>query len=36
VWLGSSIGFLWYNVVGCAVVVAVALGSSLLSPRRAR
>ena len=36
VWLGSSIGFLWYNVVGCAVVVAVALGSSLVSPRRAR
>lgn len=25
VWLGSSIGFLWYNVVGCAVVVAVSL-----------
>jgi Na+/proline symporter len=36
VWLGSSIGFLWYNVVGCAVVVAVALGSLLVSPRRAR
>jgi Na+/proline symporter len=36
VWLGSSIGFLWYNVVGCAVVVAVAMGSLLLSPRRAR
>jgi solute:Na+ symporter, SSS family len=25
VWLGSSIGFLWYNVVGCATVFAVAL-----------
>ncbi|HEX6839494.1 MAG TPA: sodium:solute symporter [Polyangia bacterium] len=36
VWLGSSVGFLWYNVVGCAVVVAVTLGSLLVSPRRAR
>ncbi|HEX9103512.1 MAG TPA: sodium:solute symporter, partial [Polyangia bacterium] len=36
VWLGSSIGFLWYNVVGCAVVLAVALGSLAISPRRAR
>lgn len=25
VWRGSSIGFLWYNVIGCAAVVAVAL-----------
>ena len=31
VWLGSSIGFLWYNVVGCAVVVAISLGSRLIS-----
>ena len=29
VWLGSSIGFLWYNVVGCAVVVAVSLVGTL-------
>jgi Na+/proline symporter len=36
VWLGSSIGFLWYNVVGCAVVMAIALGSLAFSPRRAR
>jgi Na+(H+)/acetate symporter ActP len=27
VWLGTSIGFLWYNVVGCGVVMAVALVS---------
>jgi SSS family transporter len=25
VWLTSSIGFLWYNVIGCGVVMAVAL-----------
>jgi Na+/proline symporter len=36
VWLGSSIGFLWYNVVGCAVVVAVSLVGTLISPRPAR
>ncbi|HWE28006.1 MAG TPA: sodium:solute symporter [Polyangia bacterium] len=36
VWLGSSVGFLWYNVVGCAVVVTVALAATALSPRRAR
>ena len=36
VWLGSSVGFLWYNVVGCGVVVAVTLASLLVSPRRAR
>ena len=36
VWLGSSIGFLWYNVVGCAVVVAVSIAGTLISPRRAR
>ena len=37
VWLGTSIGFLWYNVVGCAVVVAIALASlATASPRRAR
>jgi hypothetical protein len=36
VWLGSSIGFLWYNVVGCGVVVAVSLAGRVLSPRPAR
>jgi Na+/proline symporter len=36
VWLGSSIGFLWYNVVGCAVVVVVSLVGTLISPRPAR
>jgi Na+/proline symporter len=36
VWQGTSIGFLWYNVVGCAVVVVIALGSLALSPLRAR
>ena len=34
VWLGTSIGFLWYNVVGCAVVIVIAAGSVLLHPRR--
>ena len=32
VWLGTSIGFLWYNVVGCAVVVVISAVSVL--PRR--
>jgi Na+/proline symporter len=36
VWLGTSIGFLWWNVVGCGVVAAIAFGSLRLSPRRAR
>ncbi len=26
-WLGSSIGFLWYNVIGCGAVVVVALAT---------
>ncbi len=30
------LGFLWYNVVGCAVVVAVALVGGWLSPRPVR
>jgi Na+/proline symporter len=33
VWRATSIGFLWYNVVGCGVVVAVALAGSLLARR---
>ncbi len=32
VWLGTSIGFLWYNVVGCAVVVALSAASTLRRP----
>lgn len=29
----SSIGFLWYNIIGCAVVVGVALAASAWAPR---
>ena len=29
--LVSSLGFLWYNVIGCLVVVAAALGISLIT-----
>jgi hypothetical protein len=25
VWLTSSIGFLWYNVIGCAAVLVLAV-----------
>jgi hypothetical protein len=25
VWLGTDIGFLWYNVIGCAVVMGVSV-----------
>ena len=32
-WLGSSIGFLWYNVIGCGVVVAVSLVALARAPR---
>jgi hypothetical protein len=32
VWLGTSVGFLWYNVVGCGVVVAIAAASTLRRP----
>jgi SSS family transporter len=32
----SSLGFLWYNVIGCGAVMAVALLLDLLIPRRAR
>ena len=35
VWLGSPIGFLWYNVIGCAAVVAIALVAEALLPRGA-
>jgi len=32
----SRVSFLWYNVVGCLVVMAVALALSALAPRGAR
>jgi len=36
-WLGSDIGFLWYNVIGCVAVVAVALAlSAVLAPPAAK
>ena len=31
-WLGSDIGFLWYNVIGCFVVVAVSLVLTAVLP----
>ncbi len=35
VWLGTDIGFLWFNVIGCAAVIALALALDALSlPRR--
>ncbi|MDB4966788.1 MAG: solute/sodium symporter family protein [Myxococcales bacterium] len=34
VWLGSSVGFLWYNVVGCGVVVVVSSLLAVLSSGR--
>jgi Na+/proline symporter len=35
VWLGTSVGFLWFNVLGCAAVVALAFALDALSPRAA-
>jgi SSS family solute:Na+ symporter len=35
VWRGTSIGFLWFNVIGCAAVVGLALAFDLVTPRRA-
>ena len=32
VFLRSDVGFLWYNVIGCAAVVALSLAGSLLPP----
>jgi SSS family transporter len=29
VWLGTKVGFLWFNVIGCAAVLAVAAVASL-------
>src|SRR5207253_5779736 len=34
VFLLSKIGFLWYNVIGCAAVVALSLLLDALLPRR--
>jgi SSS family solute:Na+ symporter len=34
-WLTSSLGFLWYNVAGCAVVVLVAVGLQWAQPVQA-
>jgi SSS family transporter len=34
--LATSISFLWYNVVGCLVVIAVALALSTVAPRATR
>lgn len=33
VWLGSDIGFLWYNVIGCLGVIALAIVLSFVFPR---
>jgi hypothetical protein len=30
----TAIGFLWYNLIGCALVMAFALALSALRPRR--
>jgi cytochrome c biogenesis protein CcdA len=35
VWMGTSIGFLWFNVIGCAAVVALSLILSHRNPPRA-
>jgi SSS family solute:Na+ symporter len=35
VWLGTHVGFLWFNVIGCAAAMALALSLDALSlPRR--
>jgi len=37
VWLSTGVGFLWFNVIGCAIVIAASLALSrapLRSPRR--
>lgn len=35
VFFGSSIGFLWYNVIGCGLVVGIALSLDAITPRPA-
>jgi Na+/proline symporter len=34
VWLTTGIGFLWFNVIGCAIVIAAALALSRPAPAR--
>ncbi|MBL8949429.1 MAG: sodium:solute symporter [Myxococcaceae bacterium] len=34
VFAASDIGFLWYNVIGCAAVVVIALAIDAITPRR--
>jgi len=31
---GVEIAFLWYNLIGCALVVVFAVAASILWPRR--
>jgi solute:Na+ symporter, SSS family len=33
VWRGTTIGFLWFNVIGCAAVVGLALALDVVTPR---
>ena len=33
IWLGTSVGFLWFNVIGCAAVVGLAFVFDALTPR---
>jgi solute:Na+ symporter, SSS family len=34
VWLGTSVGFLWFNVVGCGAVVALAFALDAVTVKR--
>ena len=36
VWLTTGVGFLWFNVIGCAIVIAVSLALSRAEPRSPR
>ena len=33
VWLATDVGFLWFNVIGCAAVIALALFIELFARR---
>ncbi|HVU49783.1 MAG TPA: sodium:solute symporter, partial [Polyangia bacterium] len=33
IWLGTSVGFLWFNVIGCAAVVGLSLALSAVTER---
>jgi SSS family transporter len=33
IWLGTSVGFLWFNVIGCAAVVGLSLALSAVPER---